>query len=349
MYLEPMWLDENMLVRTRLTDNPDKIAVSTKGVSALILRAHCMVYNYERNHWHYYSLPKRGHGWFLGRSSERLWGIVTGRKLATFDLRSGEWIEFQHRTDYDSILYADESTVIALCSEILAIDVLRLERGRLQRVVNVPISIISPDSYTRSCSLPQFTSAFWLEKDQFIVLEMRHPHERQNSSQHSQCTLWSLALDGQLKAILDVAAHKALLHLPFFIAHDEQEGTITFVNLCEDPLEPISVAMHYESEHEECKWNLLNAFTLDNDLIVMMKSQHKEEERAAIIRLGEQDELLFYRSSFENTKLFRFLWRYKIHQLGRFLLLGNEWAYDLVARQEIQDVSASAAMSSHPR
>ncbi|MEM4203071.1 MAG: hypothetical protein QXS54_03275 [Candidatus Methanomethylicaceae archaeon] len=331
-YSKPMWLDENAVIRARLIENPDRIIVGTKGIAAFIRRRHCTVYDYEQHRWCYYSLPtKHGNGWVLGRDSARLWGILPGGKLATFDLRSGEWIQFQHHLDYEAILYADESTVIMVCDEILAIDVLRLEGDKLRRVANIPISIIEPDFYTKS-------SAFWPEKNQFIVLQKKHMRESQNSSSRPWYTVWSLDWDGQSRAILDIEAYGALLLFPFVVMHNEQEKVLAYVDLRDDSAKLTSIAIHHEPERERWEWRSIHASIFGNDLIVIVQSSCEWEGQAAIIKLGEQYELLFYRNYTEHKEFFSLLWQYKMHQLGRFLLLGNEWAYDLVTRQEVRDV-----------
>ncbi|MEM4205003.1 MAG: hypothetical protein QXS54_13125, partial [Candidatus Methanomethylicaceae archaeon] len=102
-----------------------KVVVSSGGIAAVVGDAHCLVHEHHR--WYHYQLPEEWRSWALARDSARLWGIASDGQLARLDLRSGEWIAFQHRIDYGSILYAEDDVVIAQGKDILAIDVLRLE------------------------------------------------------------------------------------------------------------------------------------------------------------------------------------------------------------------------------
>ncbi|MEM4204593.1 MAG: hypothetical protein QXS54_11040, partial [Candidatus Methanomethylicaceae archaeon] len=273
----------NKVVIERLTDGalnradwivwPHKVFVISDGIAAAVGGAHCLVHDLEHHRWYYYQLPEKGSSWALARDSARLWGLVGGSKLAMLDLRSAEWITFQHRIDYRSILYAEDDVVIAQCKDILSIDVLRLENDGLQRIVRIPLKL--------DFSPLEISSAFLPEENRFIVLGGR-------SGRHA---LWRLDWNGESDLILDVEGIDASLRFPFFVTLDKKTKSLVYADLRENPVKPRYVNLDSCFKHEQpsfsMDWHWHSAFVFDNSLIVALRLEYPYEH-SAIIRLGKE-------------------------------------------------------------
>lgn len=163
--LTPEFLDDDALNRADWVKELDSVFVGTGGLSVIVGDRDCLMLDSEHRRWHYYQLPSSLRSYILERDSTRLWGIVSNGKLVTLDLHSGEWTEFQCYVDYQSILYAEENTVIAQCGDILTIDVLRLQDDNLRRITNIPIP--------SRLGSKAITSTFYRKKNNFLSLKKK--------------------------------------------------------------------------------------------------------------------------------------------------------------------------------
>ncbi|MEM4203276.1 MAG: hypothetical protein QXS54_04320, partial [Candidatus Methanomethylicaceae archaeon] len=322
-HLTPELLDDDALNRADWIAKLRKVVVSSDGIAAVVGYAHCLVHDLEHRRWYHYQLPiERWSSWALARGSARLWGLVDGAKLVMLDLRSGEWITFQHHINYKSILYAEDDVVIAQCGDILAIDVLRLENDSLQRIVSIPLKL--------DFDPKQISSAFLPGENQFIILWRRF-------GGHALCRLdWN----GESSLILDVEGIDPLLRFPFLVVLDEKTKSLVYTDLRENPVKPRYVNLDLCFKHgSSVYW--YNAFVFDNSLIVALSLG----ERSAIVRLGgeEKPEILYDKcksEEFKNTFSVS-----DLCLLGQFLTLGRErWVYDLVARRASRDVPWSTLL-----
>lgn len=331
--LKPEWLNDNKVNKVDWISMLRKVVVGAGGISAVVGGHHCLVHDPEHYHWRYYHLLKHGLDWALDRDSTRLWIIVGGGNLATLDLRSGKWTEFQHCTAYGSILYAEEDAVIVQCQNVFAIDVLRLQKDNLQRIKSIPI--FRTKSHMENDSVPRVSSTFWSEGNQFIILEDLHPRQK----------LWKLSWDGRSEEILDFRASffEFGFKFPFLVTLDPDPSSrprLIYADLRKNPLALKHVDSSLRPEWKWWRsWMLDKIFVFDNDPIVALRLERSDEEIAALLRLGEQPEVLYERErrlyKSEASSSWWKLWKaYRLRQLGQFLLLGDEWVYDLVAREE---------------
>ncbi|MEM4203896.1 MAG: hypothetical protein QXS54_07490 [Candidatus Methanomethylicaceae archaeon] len=328
---------QNKVVIKRLTDDAlnradwiaklRKLFVSSDGIAAVVGDAHCLVHDLEHHRWYHYQLPRKGwSSWALARDSARLWKLVIDGKLTMLDLRSGEWIAFQHHIDYGSVLYAEDDVVIAQCKNILAIDVLRLENDGLQRIVKIPLKFDFIPSAISSTFLP--------EENQFIILG-------NISDRH---TLWRLNWNGESDLILDVEGYYPSLRFPFFVVLDKKGENLVYADLRENPVKPRYINLDLCLKHEQpgfpADWRLhgVSAFVFDNSLIAVLKPEYPYEQ-SAIIRLGKEKEF-----EIETKKVDGIWFNSDLCLLGRFLTLSGKWAYDLVARQEVPELPWSTLL-----
>ncbi|MEM4203277.1 MAG: hypothetical protein QXS54_04325 [Candidatus Methanomethylicaceae archaeon] len=327
-HLTPELLDDDALNRADWIVELDKVFVSSGGIAAVVGDGHCLVHDLEHRRWYHYQLPiERWSSWALARDSARLWGIVIYGKLARLDLRSGEWITFQHHINYKSILYAEDDAVIAQCEDILAIDVLRLENDSLQRIVRIPLKFDFIPSEISSVFLP--------EENQFIVLGGM-------SDRHA---LWRLNWNGESDLILDVEGCYPSFRFPFFVMLDEKKESLIYADLRGDSVKPryvnldlLDLCLKHEQPGFSAGWRLhsASAFVFDNSLIVVLRLEYPYEQ-SAIIRLGKEKEPEIETKKFDGISSNSCL-------LGRFLTLGGEWMYDLVAHQEVRGLPWSTLL-----
>ncbi|MEM4203279.1 MAG: hypothetical protein QXS54_04335 [Candidatus Methanomethylicaceae archaeon] len=324
-HLTPELLDDDALNHADWIAQLHKVVVSSGGIAAVAGDAHCLVHDLEHHRWYHYQLPKEWwSSWALAQDSTRLWGLVGNGKLTRLDLRSGEWIAFQHHTGYKSILYAEENAVIAQCEDILAIDVLRLENDSLQRIVRIPLKFDFIPS--------RISSAFFPEENQFIVL---------GGDMSGRRALWRLNWNGESDLILDVEGIDASLRFPFFVVLDEKKSLI-YADLRENPVKPRYVNLDLCLKHGKpglsADWRLhsASAFVFDNSLIVVLRLEYPYGQ-SAIIRLGKGKEPEIEAKKFDGISS-------KSCLLGRFLILGGEWVYDLVAHQEVRGLPWSTLL-----
>ncbi|MEM4203480.1 MAG: hypothetical protein QXS54_05355 [Candidatus Methanomethylicaceae archaeon] len=326
-HLTPELLDDDALNRADWIAALRKVVVNSGGIAAVVGEEHCLVHDLEHRRWYHYQLPRWWWSWALARDSTRLWGLVSDGQLARLDLRSGEWIAFQHRIDYESILYAEDDVVIAQGKDILSIDVLRLENDGLQRTVRIPLKFDFIPS--------KISSAFLPEENQFITL----------GNIFDRHTLWRLNWNGELDLILDldVEGHYPSLRFPFFVVLDNKGENLVYADLRENPVKPRYVNFDSCFKHGSSAYYWYKAFVFDNSLIVALSLD--ERKRLAIIRLGEEEkpEILYDKcksEEFKNTFSVP-----DLCLLGRFLTSGSErWVYDLVARRASRDVPWSTLL-----
>lgn len=194
--LTPEVLDDDALNRAEWVAKLDRVVVSPDKAVAIVGDYHCLVHDSEHRRWYHYQPRIRVTSWAFAQDSAQLWGLVLGKKLAMLDLRSGEWIEFGHHINYKSILHAEGDVVVAQCGGVLAIDLLRLENNSLRRIMRIPV--------TPEFALETMASAFWLDKNQFVIEEDHGYH----------IILRNLDWDGQTKSILKINGRDALLCFP---------------------------------------------------------------------------------------------------------------------------------------
>lgn len=327
--LTPEFLDDDALNRADWVKELDSVFVGTGGLSVIVGDRDCLMLDSEHRRWHYYQLPSSLRSYILERDSTRLWGIVSNGKLVTLDLHSGEWTEFQCYVDYQSILYAEENTVIAQCGDILTIDVLRLQDDNLRRITNIPIP--------SRLGSKAITSTFYPEKKQFFVLE------KEGSDYH--IILQTLDWDGQSKVIFDGQECMLFFSPPFAVILDKRRREIAYADLRKDPVKQERIDPRFiKSEWMGWRWELVNSFAFDNSLIAVLSAWYDRKWHMAIVRLGEEPEVLYEGRFSEQKKFFELSLKFNFRLLGRFLTLGDEWAYDLVARREVHDVSWSTLL-----
>ncbi|MEM4204598.1 MAG: hypothetical protein QXS54_11065, partial [Candidatus Methanomethylicaceae archaeon] len=329
-HLTPEPLDDDALNRANWIAKLDKVFVSSGGIAAVVGDGHCLVHDLEHHRWYHYQLPEEWRSWALARDSARLWGIVSYEQLAMLDLRSGKWFAFQHHIDYESILYAEENAVIAQCEDILSIDMLKWENDSLQRVVRIPLKLDF---------IPlEIASVFLPGENQFIIRWSRF-------GRHALCRLdWN----GESSLILDVEGIDPLLRFPFFVVLDEKTKSLVYADLRENPVKPRYVNLDLFLKHEQpgfpADWRLhdvsadVSAFVFDNSLIVVLRLGYPYRQ-SAIIRLEKEKE-----PEIETKKIGGIWFKSNLCLLGRFLTLGGEWVYDLVAHQEVPELPWSALL-----
>lgn len=341
--LTPERIDDDVINRADWVADLHKVVASSDGVAAVVGANRCLVHDLEHRCWYHYQLSQLSNNvrsWVLTRDGARLWGLVDGGKLATLDLRSGEWMKFQHHLNYQSILYAEKDAVVVQYRDIAAIDALRLENDSLRRITSIPMKprIVSGE----------IKSAFWLERGRFIVLE--------EGDHNFHIVLQNLDWDGRSKRVLDVMGRKPLLCLPFVVMCDKDEKKLIYADLREDPepeesrdinLPLKSINLPLKSEEIVQSWPSLEAFAFGNSLIVALKIWHRWyscNERFVIIREAPYKQLYECRPYEQKEDFFDLLSKFRFRLLGRFLTLGGKWAYDLVARQEVHDMPWSALL-----
>ncbi|MEM4203805.1 MAG: hypothetical protein QXS54_07030 [Candidatus Methanomethylicaceae archaeon] len=324
-HLIPELLDDDGINRADWIAKLHKVFVSSGGIAAVVGGAHCLVHDLEHHRWYHYQLPEKGSSWALAQDSTRLWGIVSDGKLTMLDLRSGEWFAFQHRIDYRSILYAEDDVVIAQGKDILAIDVLRLEDDTLRRLASVPFPVAG--AFLTAI-------AFWPEKGRFFALEEKSHH----------ITLRTFGWEGQSRRVLDVKGYYATLCLPFVVMRDEEKNLLVYADLREASVKPKYIDFSFKSEWRQLQWEPSNAFIWDNDLVLVVRSEHLDKALMAIIRLGEEPKVLLEYTFSGNKVYFSHFVKRELHKLGRFLLLDDMLSYDIAAQREVHDVPWSALL-----
>lgn len=235
--LMPRQLDDDALDHAAWVVDLRSVFIGKDGISAVVGRKESLVYDSGHRRWYHYDLPGYSRVWILGRDSARLWGLVGDGNLATLNLRSGELIEFKHRSNYRSILYAEKNTVIVQCKDILSIDVLRLQADGLQRIMSIPVPPLKSESVLEETKI-----AFWPEKEQFVVLERDYLNSR--------ITLQTLSLDEQSKTVLDVVGHEPLLPLPFVAMLDEKKRGLIYADVRENPVKLKHIDLPFVLEWE---------------------------------------------------------------------------------------------------
>ncbi|MEM1964478.1 MAG: hypothetical protein QW094_08445 [Candidatus Caldarchaeum sp.] len=320
-HLTPEPLDDDGINCAGWIAELSKVFVSSGGIAAVVGKKHCkhcLVHDLEHRRWYHYQLPIEWWSWALARDSARLWGLVGGGKLAMLDLRSGEWIAFQHHINYESVLYAEDDVVIAQCRSIFAIDMLRLENDSLQRIVRIPLKLDFIPTAISSTFLP--------EENQFIVL----------GRQFRRYVLWRLNWNGESDLILDVEGYYPSFLFPFFVALDKEGKNLIYADLRENPVKPryvnLDLCLNHGQPGFSADWRLhdVSAFVFDNSLIVVLGSEYPYDGQSAIIRLEKEKE-----PEIRTKKIDGIQFKSNLCLLGRFLILGGEWVYDLVARQEM--------------
>ncbi|MEM4204592.1 MAG: hypothetical protein QXS54_11035 [Candidatus Methanomethylicaceae archaeon] len=328
-HLTPELLNDDALNRADWVVRLHKVVVSSGGIAAVVGEVHCLVHDLEHHRWYHYQLPEKGSSWALAQDSACLWGLVGNGKLTRLNLRSGEWIAFQHHINYESILYAEDDVVIAQCGDILSIDMLRLENDGLQRIVSIPLKF--------DFSPTEISSAFLPEENQFIIIGHEFDGYRY--------VLCRLDWNGESNLVLDVEGDYEgrywSLHPPFFVMVDKERENLIYADLRENPVKPRYVNFDSCFKHGSSVYHWHKAFVFDNSSIVALSL----DERLAIIRLGEEEkpEILYDKcksEEFKNTFSVS-----DLCLLGRFLTLGSErWVYDLVTRRASRDVPWSTLL-----
>lgn len=297
-----------------------RLPESSEHAFAVVGTKYCLLHG--ASHWRYYQLPKEVHHCVMEHNNARLWFVVADNQLATLDLRSGEWSEYKHAMPYCRILYAGEDEVIALCSDILAIDIVRLRDGHAMRIANVPIDV--QDFSVRNNILD---GIFLPEQERFFLLE-----ESLEATYEYNFTLLSYNWRLQEEKVLSAKGVRAALCFPFVVILNNGRRELTYVDLRKEPVEYKHVTLSVKPEWGQLEWMLDDAFAFGDDLIVSLRAI--SSQLGALVRVSDQPEMLYSNLSLWPT----------LNRLGPFLVSKEQFVYDLANRTAVSNMSRSALL-----
>ncbi|MEM4202627.1 MAG: hypothetical protein QXS54_01020 [Candidatus Methanomethylicaceae archaeon] len=203
------------------------------GIATIVGSKACVVHDPTHDsEWLYYTFPRylmEEMSIAMGDAGTRLWLLTRvyqdshgpeDSRLATLDLRSGEWREFPN-FPCRGVIYADGNEVIAVSNVVSAISLLSLQGDHLEHVATIPIEPLGS-------SFNILDATFLPDENRILILE----------EGNVSYALRSLSWDGEIDTVLMTQGIKAKLRFPF-ILYQRSDITMRLVSCAGTPFPSI--------------------------------------------------------------------------------------------------------------
>lgn len=324
MHLEPKRLDESGIDRKTWVKFLYKVLTSEEGVAIVVGSRDILKYSpSDDTFWHWYQLPEGqyGYDWMMGHGSTRLWCIAELDRLASLDLRSGEWIWFENNFPYEKILYATEDEIIVRRSGICVIEGLKLHGDQLRCVTSLSVDLPYHKGFVSS-------TVFLPEEDRFLIFS-----PVRSIGYDQEYTLLSLNWDGKVEKLLKFKGNGANFCFPYLVMLSGSNKLI-YADVSRSPIEFKRLNLkQLKPEWKHLRMFPNKTFALGDDLVVALDAS--TQERKALVKLGEEQEVLYEDKGH---------WA-ELNRLGRFLISGHSnFVYDLVDQREVSGMKYSTLL-----